>query len=383
MSGSYKIIKLPDFARALEGNLDVDHLVMLGAGASLSSGVPTAKDCIWDWKSDIFLSNNPDEIGSINWQVEADRQRIQAWINSQTGYPKEGSDEEYEFYAEKAYINNELRRNYFEGLVDRKEPGIGYKILALLAEHGVIKIVLTTNFDGLAAKAMNDNGLSPREVTIETSELIHMPMRRKDCFHIALHGDYKYGKLKNTGEELDTQQDDFKVALRIHLYNKHLIVMGYSGRDKSLMRAIEDAYLQEEKGRGILYWCSYSENVSQDVDSLLKRICAKGREAILVVAGDFDDSLRSLGSYCFRRNQGLSLKLGSIVGFEGIEAGEVVVDEVEAESDMQEEAAEGIDTEIERLDSEALDALTFATLLGGWSESDADRNAIEGESDDS
>jgi hypothetical protein len=34
MSGSYKKISLPDFARALEGNLDVDHLLMLGAGAS-------------------------------------------------------------------------------------------------------------------------------------------------------------------------------------------------------------------------------------------------------------------------------------------------------------------------------------------------------------
>ena len=363
--------------------MDVDHLVMLGAGASQSSGVPTAKDCISEWKGNIYLSNNPGEVGKLDCQSEEGRQTVQQWIDAQNGFPADEADDEYEFYAEKAYINNELRRNYFEGLVTDAEPGVGYKILALLAEHGVIRIVLTTNFDGLAAEAMNDNGLHPREVTIETSELIHMPMRRKDRFHIALHGDYKYGKLKNTGEELDTQQDDFKVGLRIHLYNKHLIVMGYSGRDKSLMTAIEDAYLQEEKGRGILFWCSYSESVSKEVDLLLKKICAKGREAMLVVAGDFDDSLRSLGRYCFHSDPSMSSKIGSIAGFAGVDEGEVKVDEIEVIAAPISDDVASIDAEIEGLSAEAKDAMAFATLVGGWTERDADRDAIEGEADES
>ncbi len=383
MAGSYKIINLPDFARTLEGNLEVDHLLMLGAGASLSSGVPTAKDCIWEWKENIYLSNNPDQAGACDCQSEKGRQTVQAWIDAQDGFPACGADEEYEFYAEKAYLNNELRRNYFEELVEGKEPGVGYKILALLAEHGVVRMVLTTNFDGLAAKAMNANGLQPRELTIETSELIHTPMRRKDCFHIALHGDYKYGKLKNTGDELDTQQDDFKVALRIHLYNKHFIVMGYSGRDESLMTAIEDAYLQEEKGKGILFWCSYSENVSAEVDSLLKKICARGREAILVVAGDFDDSLQWLCEYCFRGDTDMSNKLGDIVGYAGVDNGEVKLDEVQIAAAPVDEGNAGLDAEVEALDPEAQGALALATLLGGWTESDADQIAINGAADES
>jgi hypothetical protein len=208
-------------------------------------------------------------------------------------------------------------------------------------------------------------------------------MRRRDCFHIALHGDYKYGKLKNTGEELDTQADDFKVALRIHLYNKHLIVMGYSGRDRSLMAAIEDAYLGEEKGRGILFWCSYSENISKEVDALLKKISAKGREAVLVVAGDFDESLNTLGAYCFRKHPEMSSKLSSIVGFAGVVQDGVELDEIQVISTPVAGQGPKIDADIERLNTAALDAAARAVLYGAWTEDDADRDAIGEATDES
>jgi hypothetical protein len=73
--------------------------------------------------------------------------------------------------------------------------------------------------------------------------------------------------------------------------------MGYSGRDKSLMGAIEEAYLKEPKGRGVLFWCSYSENVRKEVDGLLKRVSGAGREAVLVVAGDFDEALKTVSAF--------------------------------------------------------------------------------------
>ena len=33
--------------------------MFLGAGASITSGVPSAGLCVWEWKRDIFLTNNP------------------------------------------------------------------------------------------------------------------------------------------------------------------------------------------------------------------------------------------------------------------------------------------------------------------------------------
>ena len=82
-------------------------------------------------------------------------------------------------------------------------------------------MILTTNFDGLALQAINDNGLRAREVAIKTAHLVHKPMSRNEVFNVTLHGDNKYERLKNSGDELDTQIEDFKVALRMHLYNTY------------------------------------------------------------------------------------------------------------------------------------------------------------------
>mgnify|MGYP006922432273 CR=1 FL=1 len=57
-------------------------------------------------------------------------------------------------------------------------------------------------------------------------------------------GDYKYGALKNTATELDSQSDVLIEALKYELAKRNLIVIGYSGRDKSLMKALKEAYSQ-------------------------------------------------------------------------------------------------------------------------------------------
>ena len=46
-----------EFLRSLKQNKDTPHSLLLGAGASIESGVPSAVDCIWDWKREIFLSH--------------------------------------------------------------------------------------------------------------------------------------------------------------------------------------------------------------------------------------------------------------------------------------------------------------------------------------
>ena len=43
------------FLRSFKRNIDVPHSFLLGAGASISSGIQSAYDCIWEWKKDIYL----------------------------------------------------------------------------------------------------------------------------------------------------------------------------------------------------------------------------------------------------------------------------------------------------------------------------------------
>jgi hypothetical protein len=43
------------FLRSFKRNKDVPHSFLLGAGTSVSSGIQSAYDCIWEWKKDIRL----------------------------------------------------------------------------------------------------------------------------------------------------------------------------------------------------------------------------------------------------------------------------------------------------------------------------------------
>ena len=43
------------FLRSFKRNIDVPHSFLLGAGASISSGVQSAYDCIWEWKKGFFV----------------------------------------------------------------------------------------------------------------------------------------------------------------------------------------------------------------------------------------------------------------------------------------------------------------------------------------
>ena len=52
-------LSLDAFVRSIGVRRTIPHALFLGAGASVSSGVPSAQACIWEWKRNLFLTNNP------------------------------------------------------------------------------------------------------------------------------------------------------------------------------------------------------------------------------------------------------------------------------------------------------------------------------------
>ena len=91
-------LRFEEFLRSLKQNMDTPHSLLLGAGASVESGVLSASDCIWDWKREIYLSNNPAMIESCsNTKVENVLIAIQKWLDSSHEFPNSNSPEEYSF----------------------------------------------------------------------------------------------------------------------------------------------------------------------------------------------------------------------------------------------------------------------------------------------
>lgn len=286
------------FIRSFKQNKDTACAFLLGAGASISSGIQSANDCIWDWKKDIFTSSNPNSSEFFqNIKSDSVKAKIQEWIDGQQSYPALNSPEEYSFYAECAYPIEEDRRKYFLNLCYDKEPYIGYKLLCLLSKYNIVQSVWTTNFDGLVERAAHQLNITPISINLDNAQGIYRTQDKKELLYISLHGDYKYSRLKNTATELDSQESIFIEVLKHYFVDKNLVVIGYSGRDHSLMTALRQAFSQHGAGR--LYWCGHGNTIPKEVESLITSIQSIGREAYYISTDGFDSTLITIANNCF------------------------------------------------------------------------------------
>ncbi len=191
----------------------------------------------------------------------------------------------------------ENRRAYFQDKIRTAKPHVGYRLLAHLAQDDLVRAVWTTNFDGLTARASADFDLTPIEVGIDCQNRLQQVPSKGELFCISLHGDYRYDSLKNTREELRTQETELRRALIEELRNISLIVTGYSGRDQSVMEALKDAYT--EQGTGTLYWCGYGDDeMPEHIADLVRHARANGRHAFYIHSQGFDDLMERLALHC-------------------------------------------------------------------------------------
>lgn len=270
-------------------------LVFLGAGASMSSGMPSADLCIWEWKRNIFLTNNPGlEAQFSELSLPSVRQRIQEWLDSRRKYPPAGSPEEYSVYISECFARSDDRRKYFERSVKQSTPHLGYHLLAELARQGVIASVWTTNFDGLASRAGIMAGLTVTEIGIDCQQRLYRNPGENELACVSLHGDYRYDPLKNTQIELQEQETELRVALEEGLRRHPVLVCGYSGRDESVMRSFLAAF-KSKVGRNPLYWTQYCDgDPCTEVRSLIEVSEEQEPFGYYVPGVAFDDLMRRI-----------------------------------------------------------------------------------------
>lgn len=302
-------LQFDEFLRAIGISKNDTFSLLLGAGCSINSDIPSAEDCIWEWKRDIYKTNNPSVLGWIdNYKNKKSQTIIQNWLDNQGIYPEKNTKEEYSFYAYKCYPIDEHRRQYFEKICSGKTPSIGYKTIPILAKSGMLDSVWTTNLDDLIITACAGKGIQAIEISLDTVQRINQrTQNRKELPVIKLHGDFKYGELKNTEKELLNQDECFRRKLIDYIQDKHLIVIGYSGRDASLMDTLKEAY--SKKGGGILYWCGYGEYINAEVENLITIAKQNGRNAFYILTNGFDSTLRKIAQIVVEENNSLNKEL--------------------------------------------------------------------------
>ena len=279
--------------RSLAVNRGRPVCLLLGAGASISSGMPSAQRCIWEWKQDIFVTNNPtlrESVGELS--LPGTKKRIQRWLDQRGSYPSEGHDDEYSFYAKECYPTGQDRRAYFQSYVEKARPHTGYRLLALLAKAGLVRSVWTTNFDGLVARAGAAADLTCIEVGIDTPHRAERLQSDNELRVVSLHGDYRYDKLKNTLTELQQQEAALCTELLHELQDYDLVVLGYSGRDASIMEVLRQVYIGTSPSR--LFWCGFGNVAPIAVEELITAARATGKDAFYIATDGFDDLVSRL-----------------------------------------------------------------------------------------
>ena len=293
------VLEIDAFVRSVGVNCDSPFSLFLGAGASITSGIPSASRCIWEWKKDIFCTNNPgleeqiSEISLLTVQNQIDR-----WLINNEYVPDKGEDD-YCYYIEQCLPIPDDRRRFFQSLIREAKPHTGYKLVCLLAQAQLFRSIWTTNFDGLVPRAAAEFSLTPIEIGIDCQERSYRQPSRGEIVCVALHGDYRYDYLKNTKQELLEQEDALRQHLIKTMQTDSLIVSGYSGRDESVMKALYQA-LTDGNSRGKLFWCGYSENIPESVRRLLQSARSSGRDAYYVPGAAFDNLMERIALRCLK-----------------------------------------------------------------------------------
>ena len=285
------MINLNDFARKFSVISNKQFAFFLGAGAFATLNVPTALEMTWDFKRRLYASEKGIKITTIEQRFYEFEKEIENWVRIKyTNIPKN----EYGFFFEKTFPSSQDRRNYIKEMLRFAKPSIGYQVIKFLIKENIIWHYITTNFDNLIQKVYPDI-VEISEENITTRE-DYIKINSISSIVVKLHGDFRYDWLKNTDGETQSLHKSVMNKLT-HLFDSlGLIVVGYSGRDESVMSFLENFVENETRTFPAgFYWCIREGEVEkQRIKILIDKLKKKGIEADFVKITNFDDFLISI-----------------------------------------------------------------------------------------
>ena len=272
---------------------------LLGAGCSASAGVPTATDMILDFKKRLYCAATRTVPGEVDVSDPLWAERITCYFDDSNGFPPTGDPQEYAAAFEAAYPEARDRSSYVSDAVKRGTPSYAHRVLASLITCGLVRCMFTTNFDPLIerATAVADDLLPPERQAHLTVGALDTVERAERCVReaswpllVKLHGDYQSERLKNIPQELRSQDDRLRRVFIEALTRFGLVVVGYSGRDDSIMDALEEVVSADSPMPAGLWWVAKPDTLLLPrVTSLLELAATSGVEVRLVNSENFDE----------------------------------------------------------------------------------------------
>ena len=257
------------------------YALLLGSGVSRSAGIPTGWDIVRDLIGRLAeLQGGPSDTTDL------------------VGWYRQKYDQEPEYSALLEAIAHTpeerqlLLRSYFEPNDAEREQGLkqptaAHRAIAQLVARGLVRVIITTNFDRLIETALREAGVEP--TVLSTPELVAgaLPLIHTPCCVLKVHGDYLDPRILNSPAELSTYKPAL-VELLDQIFDQFgLIVCGWSADwDVALCKAMEQC-----KSRRFSWYWTERGAVSENAEKLIK--CRDAHRIPIQDADDFFTNLQN------------------------------------------------------------------------------------------
>ena len=240
------------------------YALLLGSGVSKAAQIPTGRDITLDLIRELAAATG----GS----AEPDPEQ---WYREEYDEAPDYS-KLIDGFAKTQTERQQLLRPYFEPNVQEREEGIkqptaAHKAIAWLVAQGFVKVIITTNFDRLIEKALEEEGVAPAVLSSQDQVKGMVPLVHTQHCLIKLHGDYLDPRIRNTPSELSEYPDEFNELLD-QIFNEYgLIVCGWSADLDGALRA---AMSRAPSRRYTTYWAAYGQP-KEEAQRLINHRCAQ------------------------------------------------------------------------------------------------------------
>lgn len=227
--------------------------LLVGSGVSRTSGIPTGWEVVLDLIRKVAKLYDEEVVGDGP-----------TWYKNRFGKEVNYSDLLNEL-AKTPSERQQLLKGYFEPTKEDVEnnlkvPTEAHKNIAKLVANSSVKLIITTNFDRLIEKALEEVNIIPNVISTTDEIKGALPLTHSHCTILKVNGDYLDTRIKNTQGELEKYDKELDNLLDRIFDEFGIIVCGWSA-DWDI--ALRTALLRTPNRRFSLYWSALGDLTQQ------------------------------------------------------------------------------------------------------------------------
>lgn len=238
------------------------YALLLGAGISVAAGLPSGRDVTAKMIREIALSHEKKIEGGD------DAEACIQWFGDEFKEPPT-----FDKLMAKLGIEEDNRRETLqpfilptddEGNTLSVEPTPAHRMIAELVKDKIVSLIITTNFDHLLEKAIEDTtGIRPVVIRSDSTQNV-MSIFPDTCRIVKINGDFENLKLKITPKDLESYDTKLEDYIQRICAEYGLVVCGWSGNyDCGLRKILSEAKIR----RYPVFWCLIPDaNIPDDPD---------------------------------------------------------------------------------------------------------------------